>query len=360
MPHDTRTPRGGTTLRVAGIVLGVIVSTVLLSTVFVRWDMSGEGPLWVARFDGRRFLSELPRHAGWLAAFVALSASMVPLRAFQWQFTLPTKVPFKERYHLVAIGAFAHNAVPGKLGEGFRAFLLARSQKLPFVTVLGSVGVCKLLEFAALMGLVALSAQGPLGIHSPKLRTALQVATAVCLGLVVVVLLLAHGSGPLAARLEKRNRLPRVRVFLEHLWEGLGAARSWKGLALAFAASIPPVLVNVIAYGLALQGVGVAHGMWAGAIVLGAISVGQSLPGIPIAMGVYYFVTSWSARAYGSSAEEAAAFATMTHLATVFTQVAIGSVSLYVRKIRWKELRLRAKEATAQVGARDTPTCAST
>ena len=93
-----------------------------------------------------------------------LSASVIPLRALQWQQHASAQaVPFKERYHLVAIGAFTHNALPGKLGDIIRSFLLSRTQRLPFLQCLGSVAVCKLLEFAALMLLVAVSFLGPFG-----------------------------------------------------------------------------------------------------------------------------------------------------------------------------------------------------
>lgn len=344
--RSTRAPQGSATLRILGIVIGVVASVLLLSTVFFRWDFSGDGPLLLARFNAKQFISELPKHLPWLAAFIVLSAAIIPFRAVQWQRTLPQRVPFWERYHLVAIGAFTHNAVPGKLGEGFRAFLLARSQMLPFVTVLGSVAVCKLLEFAALMSLVALSALGPLSIHSQKLESLMRVASFVCVGLVVLVLALAHGAEPAAKWLVRRQRFPRVANFLDHVHDGLGAARTWRGFALAFLASIPPVAANALGYGVALEGIGVEHGLFAGAIVLGGISLGQALPGIPVSMGVYYFVTSWLARAYGASEAEAAAFSTMTHLATVFTQVAVGGFSLWKRKIRWKELRLRSKEAS--------------
>lgn len=335
-------PAGRTVVKALLGAVGVCLTAVLVASVFFRFNLRGEGPLLAPRFPLRAFFGSIPGHLPWLVAFMLLSASIIPLRAIQWQATLPRRVPFKERYHLVAIGAFAHSALPGKLGDFLRAFLLSRTYGLPFIQALGSVAVCKLLEFAALMLLVAASFLGPFGRILGRFSGALRLAVPVCVGLVLLVVLLAHFSGPLGKALERRGRLPKVQVFLHNVSEGLGTARSFRGMAKALLLSIPPVLAPALAYGLALQGLGVPGGVFAGPVVLAAISLGQSTPGIPVGMGVYYFVTSWAARELGAPEESAAAFSVLTHLATIFTMVAVGSISLAKKKLRWKDLRRQA------------------
>ncbi|WP_338873847.1 lysylphosphatidylglycerol synthase transmembrane domain-containing protein [Myxococcus stipitatus] len=321
------------------VVLGTLFSLVLLSTAFFRWNLRGPGPLLAPRFSFSDFIGDLPGHLVWLIPFVVLQGSVIPLRAVQWQSTLPKRVPFRERYHLVAIGAFAHNVLPGKLGDLLRAFLLSRTERIPFLLCLGTVAVCKLMEFAALMLVVSLSLLGPFGATLSRFRGQLEVAVFLCVGLVVLVVLLARGSAPLARFLHQRHRFPRVEGFLHHVSDGLGAARSFLGMAKVLFFSAGPVLASVLAYGLALQGLSIPGGLFAGAVVLGAISLGQALPGVPAGMGLYYFVTSWAARSLGSSPEDAAAFATLTHLGTVLSQAGVGAVSVYVRKIRIRDLR---------------------
>lgn len=333
-------------------VFGLVLSVVLLSTAFFKWNLGGAGPLLQPRFPLGAFVRDLPGHLVWLVPFMLLQASLIPLRAVQWQRTLRRPVPFKERYHLVAIGAFVHNALPGKLGEIMRSFLLSRTQRIPFLRCLGTVGVCKLMEFAALMLLVTLSLLGPFGQTLSRFQGELKVAVSLCVGLVALVVLLAHWSGPLAFALHKRHKLPRVEGFLHHVSEGLGTARSFTGMAKVFVFSVAPVMASALAYGLALHGIGISGGLFAGAVVLGAISLGQSLPGVPAGMGIYYFVTSWAARSLGASAEDAAAFSTLTHLGTVISQVAVGGISVHLRKIRIRDLRKGgslAREAATHV-----------
>lgn len=320
-------------------LLGVVLSVVLLSTAFFRWNLSGEGPLLVPRFSLGDFVRELPGHLVWLIPFMLLSASIIPLRAVQWQSTLQKRVPFKQRYHLVAIGAFTHNALPGKLGDVIRSFLMSRTQRIPFVQTLGSVAVCKLLEFAVLMLLVALSFLGPFGETMARFEGALKAAVALLVGFVALVVLLAHYSAPLARWLHRKHRLPRVQGFFNHVSEGLGTARSFRGMAVVFVFSIGPVLVSAVGYGLALQGLNIEGGLFAGGVVLGAIALGQGAPGVPAGMGLYYFVTSWAARSLGASAEDAAAFSTLTHLGTVIAQVSVGAFSVHKSGLRLKDLR---------------------
>lgn len=333
--------------------LGILVSAVLVATVFFEVRLFSPGPLLTPRFNVSTFLVTLPRNLPWLLGFMALTALVIPARALQWQTTLFKPVPFSERYHFVAIGAFVHNVLPGKFGDIFRAFLLSRTQGSPFVQALGSVAVCKLLEFAALMLLVGLSFLGPFARTLDRFSVGLRWAIAACAGLVLLVVVLARYSGAVAARLKQSNRWPKLEAFLVNVSVGLGTARSVSGLARVLLLSIPPVLAPALGYGLGLHSVGVRGGLFAGAVVLGVIALGQAVPGFPAGTGIYYFSTSWVARELGGSPVEAAAFATLTHLGTILTQILVGGVSLWVRKLDWKELRRgagAAAQAARQVG----------
>lgn len=332
--------RGGKALLKAVLALvGIGVSVALLSTAFFKWNLSGAGPLLIPRFSLSKFVRDLPGHLVWLIPFMVLQASIIPLRALQWQRTLKRQVPFKLRYNLVGIGVFTHNVLPGKLGEIIRSFLLSRTLRIPFLQSLGSVAVCKLLEFASLMLLVALSFLGPFGHTMAQFKGALEGAVSALVGLVALVVLLAHYSLPLAHWLHRKRRLRRLQGFLNHVSEGLGTARSFRGMALTLAFSIPPVLASALGYGFGLHRLGISGGLFAGAVVLGAISLGQAVPGVPAGMGIYYFVTSYAARSLGASPEDAAAFATLTHLGTVFAQAGVGAISVHKSGLRIKDLR---------------------
>jgi hypothetical protein len=334
--------------------LGLVLSLLLASTAFVHWSWAS-GALHVEpRFSFGLFVRTVPHQLYWLLPFMILSAAIIPLRAMQWQRTLSRPVPFSERYHLVAIGALVHNALPGKLGDVTRSFLMARSQHMPFFRSLGSVMVCKLLEFCALLLLVTACLLGPFRGWTDQFRTALRVAGPLCVVLVVTVVLMARYAGALAEALNRRSLFPRLQNFLREVGEGLGTARSLRGMASALAFSVLPVLSSSAAYGVGLWALGIPHGQFAGPLVLGAIALGQTAIGVPTDIGIYYFLTSWTARQLGADADAAAAFAALTHLGTVLSQISVGGLSLWARKIRWQDLRRRSHLAAE--AARDAET----
>lgn len=339
MAHRPKRMGGRTALKALGAALGVGLSLVLFSGVFFKPEYSGGRFEVSPRFPVVDFFRAIPHSLPWLLPFTLLAALVLPLRALQWQKTLPREVPWRERYHLVAIGAFVHNVVPGKLGDVTRAFLMARTQGLPFATSLGSVVVAKLMEFAALMLLVGVSWLGPVRLSAPGLERSLGVAVAGSLVLVFLVTAMAHFSSPLGEALRRRARLPRLQRFLGQVSAGLGAARSLRRLIVALAYSAPIVMATALAYGIVLAGIGVERGVLAGPLVLGAITVGQTTVGVAAGTGAYYFVAAWAARSLGASAEDAAAFAALSHVGTLGTQVVLGGISVWRRKIRIRDLR---------------------
>lgn len=332
-------------LKVVLIVFGILVTAALGSTAFVTWNFGGEEPLMDPRFSIGEFVTALGDHLVWLIVFALLSAAMLPLRALQWQFTLERKVRFSERWHFVNIGATVHNLIPGNLGDVMRAFLLARTQRFPFVVSLGSVAICKLLELATLIIMAGLVLLLPLWARIPQVVDALRIGTWILVGFVFLVLVLAHFSRPLAKKLELRGRLPRLQRILGEVTVGLGTARSFKGMFLALLASFPPNMAAALAYGIGLQAIGVRNGLLAGPLLLTLIALGKGVPGLPTGPGMYFLVTSWVARILGASAEDAAAFALLTNIATGVSQWVPGLVSLGIRRIRWSELKAQTSMA---------------
>ena len=271
-----------------------------------------------------------------------LQASLIPLRAVQWQPTLSKPVPFRERYHLVAIGAFTHNALPGKLGDVIRSFLLSRTQRIPFLQSLGSVAVCKLLEFAALMLLVAAVLPGSLRrddgpLRGRRCRWPCRCASAwwrwwCCW---------PTTRAPLARLLHRRHRLPRAGEPAQHVARGPGHRAQLPGHGEALLFSVGPVLAPALALRPGAARAWASAGASSpGAVVLGAIALGQSLPGRAGGHGHLLLRHQLGgAQPGGLGPEDAAAFSTLTHLGTVSARWPWAPVSVHQRKLRIRDLR---------------------
>lgn len=329
--------------------VGGLVSLALIATVFGELHPFAPGPLWTWRVVPAAFVHAVPHQLGWLLPFLALCALQLPLRAVQWQATLRRLVPLSRRYHWVAIGAFVHNALPGKLGDVTRAWLLAREERIPWVESLGSVGVCKLLEFVALVGIAALTSLSP--AVPPALRGDLRIALFACAGLGVGVFALAQLAGGLSGALAARGGWPRLSRVLRDADAGLSTMRHPRALLRALPVSALPVLAAALGYSVALQRLGIRGGWIGGPLVLLAIAVGQSVLVVPAGVGLYFVATSWAARALGANAEQAALLATLTHLALLASQCGLGALSLWTRRLSadWL-LRAKAEVSQAQAG----------
>jgi len=334
--------------RIVVVVLGVALTAVLIGSAFFRPVFEG-GFRIEPRFPIGPWFADLPSHLWWVAIFALFSASMAPLRAWRWGFVLPRPRPhYADRYHAVAIGLLANNAVPGKLGEAIRSvsltrFTQQRGRPIPFAQSLGTVLVCKLLDVIALLVLVSLSPSGPFFGTTAGLETGM-IGIAIVLPILVGLLFATARYAPrIADWLHAKGRSPRLENTLRELAVGVAASGSLQHVAAAFGATLLAVSAVATGYTFALYGVGADPGITAGVVVLAAVTLGQSPPGVPAGLGVYYLSSTWSARLLGATAEQAATLAVLTHLATVLTHVTVGGISLLVRRVRLRDFLPRRR-----------------
>ena len=357
-PRPPRTPLA-IVRRVFLALLALALTTILVGSAFFRLRLEG-GLRVEPRFPIDAWLADLPGHLWWVGIFALFSASMAPMRAWRWGFVLPRPKPrYADRYHAVAIGLFANNAVPGKLGEAVRSMSLTRfterrGRPLPFAQSLGTVLVCKLLDVIALLALVSISPSGPFYGETEGLRGGL-FGVAIALPLLVALLFLTARYAPrIADWLHERERWPGLENTLRELAVGVAAAGSLGRIALAFGVTLVAIAVVATGFTTAMYGVGMEPGATAGVVVLAAVTLGQSPPGVPAGLGVYYLACTWSARLLGATAEQAATLAVLTHLTTVVTHVLVGGTSLLVRRVRLRDFlpRRRRRAARRPEGAR--------
>ena len=321
--------------RVVLIALAALASAVLIAFAFFRVSISDGHLLLVPRFHFGQWAARLPSHLPWVIPFMVLTATLPVCRAMVWGRTLPgvevgyTPLPWRVRFHAVALGGLMNNAVPGHLGPLGSAWVLSRHGGPRVAAGLASLLLAKLLEFGALcatMVILALAARAR-GVAGVPARPVL-VAGLVALVVFVLAMASARRLAPaLAARLDARGRLPRLTATLRVLASGLVAVGRPRHLGAGFLLAFGPVVASSLAYGLALGHAGAPDFLVAGGIMLGALTLAQMTPGLPTGVGIYYFVCTATARAMGAPDEAAAAVAVLSHAATVVTHVLVGLIS---------------------------------
>lgn len=342
--------------RVLAILLTLGLTVGLIGSVFFRPRFEG-GLRIETRFPLGAWFSELPSHLWWVALFALFTASMAPLRAWRWGYALPEPRPlYRDRYHSVAIGLLANNAIPGKLGEGIRAMSLTRfstrrGRPLAFAQSLGTVLVCKLVDVIALLILVALSPSGPFFGGTEGLRGGLWGVAIVLPVLIGALFLVGRYAPRIADWLHRKGRSPKLENTLRELGVGIAASGSPVALARTLGATLIAIASVACGYTAAMKGVGMDVGWTAGIVVLAAVTLGQSPPGVPAGLGVYFLACTWSARLLGATEEQAATLAVLTHLTTVLTHVTVGAISLAIRKVKLRDFlpkRSRKEEESRQ------------
>lgn len=342
-PEPQATPkRRSPWKKVLGALVAVSLTVILIGSAFFRPSLDG-GLHLVSRFPLDQWLRDLPSNLWWVGLFALFSASMAPLRAWRWGYALPLpKPPYVDRYHAVALGLLGNNVIPGKLGEGLRAFALTkfssqRGRNLPFAQSLGTILVCKLLDLMSLLILVSLAPSGPFFGAADTFGGGFVGIAIVVPTLCIALLAVGRWAPKLADFLHRKGRAPKVQVLLREIAVGVAASGSVGRLALCFGATLVAITSVATGYTLSLVGVGVDVDPLAGVILLAAVTLGQSPPGVPAGMGMYYLSSSWAARLLGATGEQAATIAVLTHLTTVLSHLAVGAASVVIRKIRLRE-----------------------
>jgi glycosyltransferase 2 family protein len=336
--------------RAAIVALALAGAAVLVLLVFFRIDWRG-GPALVPRFDLAGFVARLPAHAGWLAPFVAVVATLAAWRAVVWRAVCPRPPPrLAAAYHATALGALVHNTIPGKLGPVAAAWILARGAGTPLAAALSSQLVAKLVELGAV---VAVGAAAALATRpDPALSRAVLAGAALFGALALAALVAAVVAPGLGARVARR--LPRAGAAVAALGAGLSAVVG-RRLALALAVALGPALTSAAAYGFPLRAAGVEGSAAAGALLVAVITFGQLTPGLPVGAGVYWGLSAWAARRLGASDEDAAALAVLSHAGMVASSLAVGLVSALVRRAALVDL-LRRRREVAGLARAPTPT----
>ena len=131
----------------------------------------------------------------WLASSIVFTVLMYLVRAERWQYLLepigPTR--FWVAFKTTVIGFAATSALPARVGEVLRPYLLAKQERLPFTATLATIVVERILDLAAVLLLLAVY----MALHrdeaaraAPALFRAIAVGAAAMSAVVVTVLVL--------------------------------------------------------------------------------------------------------------------------------------------------------------------------
>lgn len=269
-----------------------------------------------------------------LTAALALLAVSIGLRALAWRLLLGGRASWSAAFWALNAGYLVNNLIPLRAGEAARALLIAPRARISFWHALSTVMVERLMDVVLLAGM--LLAAIPWVLDLPQAHHASLTLGGLAIAVLVVLALLAAFRAPLGRTLETRltprvgRRTRRLLGWAQHFLDGLETlAHPLQFLALLGLMTLS-WLVQVVAYGLALQVLVPQANLWWAAFVLGSVGMGVAVPSAPGGLGVMEGVMVFVLHALGVDPSVALAYALAMHAVYYLVTVSLGMVGLSV------------------------------
>jgi phosphatidylinositol alpha-mannosyltransferase len=284
--------------------------------------------------------------------------SAMVMRGFSWLAILRAALPkatvrVSDAMQGTFIGVLMNSTLPARLGEPSRAIVLARRtgrarENVPIV--LGTVVSQTLLNIVALiiLGTVMFSSVNLFSGHENTLLIA-AIAPATLLALVLIApLVLRHGAvGSRSHRVQVA--LQSARAAMVRVRAGLVVFRDPKLGTIATLAQLSAWALQWLSCYVLLVALGLSHqaGLAAAAAVLFAVNITAVLPATPANLGVFQAACATVLHAgWHVGLGTGVAYGVILQAVEVSTAILMGAPALLKEGMSWREVRLRAMNAT--------------
>jgi len=265
---------------VRGWLPGLVISLVALALIpiVLKVDLKG--------------LVQAIRAANYWILLIALATSWtwLAVRGLVWRTLLRKKATYKQVFFTLCEGYLLNNFLPLRLGELGRAYLLGRKAGLPFMEVLSSIVIERVMDVAFTVTVLLIAVPFIVG-SSAAFKVALVVGALVIVGVVVLVLLAHNGEWALGLFDRLTARWPALQVqggrFLAPLFSGLAVLtdgwlflRAFLWMTLNWIFAVAQFYLMVLAF--------LPHATLAWAMFgLGAAAFAGAVPSLPGGIGTY-------------------------------------------------------------------------
>jgi glycosyltransferase 2 family protein len=269
-----------------------------------------------------------------LAPCLLLVAVGIALRSLRWQRLLVPIAdhapPVRRITPVVLIGYLANAALPARLGEPTRAYLLARREALNVFEVLGTVLLERILDVAVLAVMAFLAA---MAVGAPPWVVQLT-GVAAAVGFVIIAVLTVVGLGPLLRFLDWMAHASRfaaartILTWLEQVAQGFGGRSRRLPVAQATGLTVGIWLIDSSICWLAARSLGIELDPAAALLIIAVGALGTSLPSAPGSIGTFELAATAAARAMGLTAPAALSLAILVHATTLLPVVLAGAAAM--------------------------------
>ncbi len=282
-----------------------------LAVLLVRLDLSG-----VARAFARA-------RWWWVAGAAAMNVGNTVLESARWTFILSGIKPGVKLRHAVAaglVGTVGNVALPLKLGEGARAWTLARLERLPFTVIISSVIVDRFIEVTLFLVLVLATAW----IRPPAGGAGQYAVRGALVAAIVAVVLVLAGRWLRRGDADGGTGAGRFRRIARELARGFAVLQDRRRLVPAAATGVLSWVARTLVVWMMFRAFDLPLGLPAAAAALIIINVGIVSVSTPGNLGVFELTTTAALTLLGVRAETALSVAVVLHVAEVVPPLLLG------------------------------------
>ncbi len=282
---------------------------------------------------------------GYLLPVLILMAAMQWLRSVRWGILLSPleKVNQLSLFSVSNVGFLAIMAIPARLGELARPYLITQHSRIAMSSALGTIVVERILDvltvlLIAVFVLVLTPAPPWMSRASGLLLFA---ATAATLLLVLMILwrgALEKKAEMLAGRLPEKYASGALRL-LRHFIDGFQAMADRRIIVYASGLSLVIWLVDVLIIYLMFLSFHYQLPVSAAFVVMIILIVGIAIPAAPGFVGNWHYFCVLALTLYGISKPDALSFAIVYHFLSLVIVVALGVASLPFHRFTLADLR---------------------
>ena len=297
----------------------------------------------------------------YLAPALLLMVLMQWLRAVRWGVLLSPleKVGQLSLFSVSNVGFLAIMAIPARLGELARPYLITQRSRIAMSSALGTIVVERVMDTLTILAMTAfllLSASLPLWMS--KASGWMLLATLTATILIVLMILrretLEQKAGILMKRLPERYAAGALRI-LHHFIDGFKVMKDAKSVVQASALSLIIWLVDVLIIYLMFLSFDYPLPVSAAFVLMIVLIFGIAIPAAPGFVGNWHYFCVLGLTLYGIPKAEALSFAIVYHVLSVAVVLVMGLVCLPFQRFTLTDLRRQMSNKHSSVMAENPP-----
>jgi uncharacterized protein (TIRG00374 family) len=303
--------------------------------------------LWLAmrNVDASLMLQEMrSAQPSFLVLAVLIGAVASVVRAVRWKVLLAyaPSATLRSLYTSMMIGYMANNILPARMGELVRIQVLARK-----TGVKRSLSAATIILERTTDALVLLAVVGLASFFLPlptSIRRGSQIAAAVFVAAIIMLLLLARGDTSSLQRVaQKLGRFsPRVgqkvQEALKHFVDGLSILRNGKQALLVLGLTLLNWGIEAVSLAFVMKSLDMSLPRVAPLFLLAVLSLSFVIPAAPGSVGTYEFFAITGLSAFAVDKSQAAGLAVLLHAIVYVTSISLGFACLVVEGLSFREL----------------------